>query len=186
MLRVNFSYTYKFIIHLWRSRLEPLFPALTEHNALRRWLEAEFPDADEQSLRDTLEGLSSLPEVLAYVVRSYLDDLTLTAALDMRISEMQQRSARLVQRAEKKRELVSHVMQQADIRKLRESDFTASLRAVPPNVIIIDEAQIPDDYWKPQPPKLDRQKLGLALKAGASISGALLGNGSTILSVRTR
>ncbi len=61
--------------------MEPLLLKLSEHTHLRRWLETQFPEADEQTLRDTLEGLSSLPEMLACVVRSYLDDLTLVAAL---------------------------------------------------------------------------------------------------------
>ena len=165
--------------------MEPLLLKLSEHTHLRRWLETQFPEADEQTLR-TLEGLSSLPEMLACVVRSYLDDLTLVAALDMRISEMQQRSSRLGQRAEKKRDLVASVMDQGDVKKLTEPDFTASLRTVPPGVIIVDEAQIPDDYWKPQAPKLDRQKLGAALRTGTSVSGALLGNGTTTLAVRTK
>ena len=166
--------------------MEPILLSLSEHRALHAWLAAQFPDADEQTLRDTLEGLSSLPEMLATIVRSYLDDLTLVAALDLRISAMQERSARLQQRAERKRDLVASVMERADIRKIAEADFTASLRAVPPALVIVDEAQIPSEYWKPQPPKLDRQRLGAAIKAGAEINGAHLGNGTSTLSVRTK
>ena len=70
---------------------------LTEHEYLRRRLKAEFPDADEDTLRDTLAGLSSLPEMLACVLRSYLEDLALAAALGIRISDMQERIARFEQ-----------------------------------------------------------------------------------------
>jgi len=166
--------------------MNPLQVSLLNHNSLRHWLSAQFPDADEQTLRDTLEGLSSLPEMLATVVRSYLDDLTLVAALDVRIAAMQERSTRFQQRAERKRDLVASVMEQADIRKIAEADFTASLRSVPPALVIVDETQIPSEYWKPQPSKLDRQKLGAAIKAGEEISGAQLGNGATTLTVRTK
>lgn len=166
--------------------MEPILVSLSEHNALRAWLSAQFPDADEQTLRDTLEGLSSLPEMLASVVRSYLDDLTLIAALDMRISEMQQRLARMEQRAEKKRDLVATVMERGNLKRLTEPDFTVSLRTVPPALIIVDEQQIPQEYWKPQSPKLDRQALGAAVKSGATITGAQLGNGAMTISVRTK
>lgn len=159
---------------------------VAKHQYLRDRLNAEFPDADEKTLRDTLEGLSSLPEALAAVVRSYLDDLSLTAALGMRIEDMRERLSRIEQRADKKRELVTSVMERADIRKLSEPDFTASLRPSPPEVVVTDEGQIPQSYWKPQPPKLDRQGISLALKAGATVPGALFSNTEMVLSVRTK
>ena len=163
-----------------------LVHSLAEHQYLRERLQAEFPEADEETLRDTLEGLSLLPEALAAIVRSYLDDLDLAAALGIRISDMQERLSRFEQRADKKRELVTSVMERANIKKLAEADFTASLRAVPPSVVIIDEAQIPQDYWKPQPPRLDRQGLSAALKSGSAIPGAALSNSQITISVRTK
>jgi hypothetical protein len=159
---------------------------LSQHQYLRERLRAEFPDADEDTLRDTLEGLSTLPEALATVLRSYLDDLTLAAALGMRIDDMQERLSRIESRAEKKRELVTSVMERADIKKLGEPDFTASLRPSPPAVVVTDKGQIPQAYWKPQPSKLDRQAISAALKSGATIPGALLSNPEMVLSVRTK
>ena len=70
------------------------------YRLLHEQLVAEFPDADDETLRDTLEGLSSLPEVLAALVRSYLDDLSVAAALGMRMSDMQERLGRFEARAE--------------------------------------------------------------------------------------
>jgi hypothetical protein len=159
---------------------------LSEYRYLRERLIAEFPDTDEVTLRDTLEGLSSLPEVLAALLRSYLDDLTLAAALGMRIEQMQERLGRIEHRADKKREWAVRAMDQADLKKLAEPDFTASLRTVPPSLVVTDEGQIPIDFWKPQPPKLDRQGLSAALKSGAAVPGAMLGNAQMTLSVRTK
>jgi hypothetical protein len=159
---------------------------LAEHQYLREQLQAEYQEADEQTLRDTLEGLSNLPEALGTVIRSYLEDLALAAALGMRISDMQERLKRIEGRAEKKRGVVATVMERADLKKLSEPDFTATLRAVPPSLLVMDEQQIPEPYWKPQPPKLDRRGLLAALGSGQAVPGAVLGNGSTTLSVRTR
>ena len=165
---------------------ESVIRSLTEYEYLRDRLRAEFPDVDEQTLSDTVEGLSTLPEALAAVVRSYLDDLALAAALGMRMGDMQERLGRIEQHAEKKRALVTSVMERAGIKKLAEADFTASLRAVPPSLVVLDEAAIPPAYWRPQPPKLDRQGLTAALRAGAAVAGAALGNGQTTISVRTK
>ncbi len=124
--------------------------------------------------------------MLAAVLRSYLDDLDLAAALGLRISDMQDRLSRIEQRADKKRALVTTVMERADIRKLAEPDFTASLRTTPPPLIISNEQEIPEAFWKPQPPKLDRRGLIATLSAGQVVAGAILGNGGMTISVRTK
>jgi predicted RNA-binding protein len=160
---------------------------LAEHAYLREHLLAEYREAiDEETLRDTLEGISSLPEALAAVVRSYLDDLVVAAALGMRIGDMQTRLSRIEARVETKRATITAVMEKADIKKLEQPDFTASLRAIPPGLVVGDEMLIPGDYWKPQPAKLDKRGLLAALNSGASVPGVGLGNGGTTLSVRTK
>ena len=164
----------------------PLRQAAIEHVALKAELKAMFADIDDETLHDTLEGISSLSEALAAVVRTYLDDLSLAAALGMRIADMQDRLARFEARAEKKRALVTQVMEQGELTKVQEPDFTVSLRAVPPGLVVSDETQIPADYWKPQPPKLDKKRLLANLNAGQAILGASLGNGGATISVRTR
>jgi hypothetical protein len=102
------------------------------------------------------------------------------------MSDMQDRLARIEQRAEKKRALVTLVMVRAGIPKLAEPDFTASIRAVPPGLVVQDERTIPEGFWKPQPAKLDRRSLLAALNAGGTVPGAALGNGGSTLSVRTK
>ena len=159
---------------------------LAEYEYLREHLRAEYQEADEQTILDTLEGLSSLPDALAAVVRSYLDDLAMVAAVGIRIGEMQERVHRIEHRAEKKRMIVTSIMERAEIRKLAEPDFTASLRAVPPSLLVTDEQQIPEPFWKPQPPKLDKRGLIGALAAGRGVPGAQLGNGGTTLTVRVK
>src|SRR5689334_6940306 len=109
------------------------------HQRLKQQLCAEFPDIDEDTLQDTLEGMSDLPQMLALVVRSQLDDTSLATALRGRISEMQLRLTRIESRLERKRGVVASFMEQADLRKLTDPEFTASLRAVPPALVIYIE-----------------------------------------------
>ena len=51
------------------------------HEYLRIQLATHFPDADEATLRDTLEGLSNLPEMIAALVRSELGEEGLRRAM---------------------------------------------------------------------------------------------------------
>ncbi len=101
---------------------------LTHHQYLREQLEADFPDADEECLRDTLEGLTNLTDMLAEVLRSALEDQAFASALRGRVGDMQERCGRFEERARKKRELVCTVMEEAELKKLTEPDFTVSLR----------------------------------------------------------
>jgi Siphovirus Gp157 len=156
------------------------------HQFLREKLKAEFPEADDETLRDTVEGMTHLPEVLAAILRSHLDDQAMIDALRERIGDMQERLARIESRSERKRAIVAGVMERADIKKLSEPDFTVSLRPTPAPLIILDEALIPADYWKVQPAKLDRRGLAVALGEGRPVPGATLGNGGSTIAVRTR
>ena len=83
----------------------PLSRELTHHQYLRERLEADFPDADEECLRDTLEGMTNLTDSLAEILRSCLEDQSLTSALKARMADMQERLSRLEERARKKRDL---------------------------------------------------------------------------------
>ncbi len=159
---------------------------LTHHQYLRERLEADFPDADEECLRDTLEGLTNLTDMLAEVLRSALEDQAFVTALRSRIGDMQARLSRIEERARKKRDWVCSVMERADVRKLTEPDLTVSLRPSRAPLVLTDEEVIPEGYWKAQAPKLDRQGLIAALSAGRDVPGALLGNAPMTISVRTK
>ncbi len=107
-------------------------------------------------------------------------------ALKSRVADMQDRLSRISKRAEKKRELVTSVMEQADLKKLAEADFTVSLRSSSAPLVVKAEESIPEPYWKPQAPKLDRQGLITALKAGGQVPGVVLGNSRMIIAIRTK
>ena len=156
------------------------------HNWIRDRLLHEFPDADAETIKDTLEGLTDLPEILAGVIRSALIDQALILGLRERIEEMKFRLERSEIRGTKKRQLALDAMQEAGLSKLEQPDFTASTRPGTPSLIISAEDAIPATYWIPQPPKIDRQSMLASLKRGLEIPGALLSNPKPVLVVRTK
>ena len=165
---------------------EPLKIEAIRHQRLKERLLSDYPDIDEDTLRDTLEGITDLHEMIAAVIRSALVDEALQAGLRTRIEDMRQRLGRLDERSAKKRQLALEAMCETGLKKLEQPDFTASTRAGVPSLIIMSEGLVPKPYWVPQPPKLDRQTLLADLKRGAEIPGAQLGNPRPTLAVRTK
>ncbi len=159
---------------------------LSHYEYLRERLATQFPEADEKTLLDTLEGMTELHEMIAAVVRVRMDDLTLVTALKSRISGMQERLSRIEHRAETMKDVVVSVMDRSGIKKIAEADFTLTLRPTNPPLEITNEGLIPDEFWKRQSPRLDRIGLIGALKNGSSVPGAVLGNGGLTISVRSR
>jgi hypothetical protein len=75
-------------------------------------------------------------------------------------------------------------MEEAGLKTLHQPDFTLSLRATPRPVVVLDEEVIPEVYWVPKPPKLDKRALSDALRAGKTVPGVVLGNGAATISIR--
>jgi hypothetical protein len=166
--------------------MDPIRHELTNYVRFREVLLTEFPDIDDETLQDSLEGLTDLKEMTLTLVRSHLEDRTLADALNLRIGQMQERMSRLESRIERKRVLVGSVMSEAGYNKLTAPDFTVSLRPGHTPLIVTDPALLPEAYLKPQAPLVNRQKLRVALESGERVAGATLGNAPLTLTVRVK
>ena len=161
------------------------FAAIT-YRAIRDRIRAQDPQIDEQTLADTVEGLTDLHEIVAAIVRAALADEALAMGLKSRIAEMQDRLDRLQDSEAKRRQIAKDVMVELDIKKITAPDFTVSVRPGMPSLLVLDEAAVPSIYWEPREPRLDRQGLLNELKDGAEIKGVTLSNPEPVLSVRTK
>ena len=160
---------------------------ISKFQRVREWLRETYDlDEDDDTLTDTLEGITDLHEMIAAVIRSALEDEALQSGLRARIVDMKSRLSRLEGRGAKKRQLALEAMTEAGLKKLEQPDFTASARAGLPGLVVMEEDLIPEGYWVPQPPKLDRQCLLTDLKRAGRIPGAQLNNPKPTLSVRTK
>jgi hypothetical protein len=158
----------------------------SKYQVLRERLLADWPTLEGDWVLDTLEGITDLHEMIAAVIRSALVDEALHAGLRFRVDDMKQRLSRLEERAAKKRQLALDTMLEVGLTKLEQPDFTASARAGSPALVVVADDRIPEPYWVPQPPRLDRQTILGELKRGAEIPGAQLSNPQPVLMVRTK
>ena len=161
------------------------FVAIT-YRTIRDRIREQDPQIDEQTLADTVEGLTDLHEIVAAIVRAALADEALAAGLKDRVAEMQNRLERLQDCAAKRRQIAKEVMIELDIRKITAPDFTVSIRPGMPALLVLNEEAVPSIYWQPSEPRLKRQELVTELKGGAEIEGVALSNPEPVLNVRVR
>ena len=160
--------------------------AAIHYRSIRDRIKAQDPQIDEQTLADTVEGLTDLHEIVQAIIRAALQDEALATGLKCRIADMQDRLTRLQDRAAKRRQIAKDVMVDLDLKKLTAPDFTASIREGIPSLVVINEDAVPKIYWEPSEPRLNRQGLAYELKQGAEVPGVALSDPEPVLSVRVR
>jgi hypothetical protein len=166
--------------------MDQLTFSAARYRSLREKIRANDPEIDDQTLADTVEGLTDLHEIVQALIRAALADEAMVLGLKCRLGDMQNRLARLQDRASKRRQIAKDVMVDLDIKKIDAPDFTASIRAGMPSLLVLNEDEVPTAYWLPSEPRLNRQGLVSELKEGAEISGVTLSDPEPVLSVRTQ
>jgi hypothetical protein len=160
--------------------------AAISYRTIRERVRAQDPQIDEQTLADTVEGLTDIHEILTAIIRAALADEALATGLKTRMAEMADRLERLQDCAAKRRQIAKEVMLELELKKLTAPDFTVSIRPGMPSLLVLDENAVPSIYWQPVDPKLKRGELLTELKQGAAIAGVSLSDPEPVLSVRTR
>ena len=161
------------------------FSALT-YRAIRDRIRAEDPQIDEQTLADTVEGLTDLHEIITAIIRSALADEALARASKAGSPKCRSDSTvcRIGLQAAADR-------QGRDDRTRSQEDHRAGLyRLDPPGPAVPAwcsmKLRCPASTGSRVEPRLKRQELLSELKEGADIEGVALSNPEPVLSVRTR
>lgn len=142
---------------------------------------ADILEGDEQFAADLIEGETSLNEAIQSAVELYCRDKTFCDAIDIQISLLETRKARLEKRMSMTRVLVGTALDVAGKKKVETPLGTATMKATQASLILDDEEEhlIPTEYWKRSDPKLDRAAIKADLKKGKAIPGARLSNGGS-------
>ncbi len=144
---------------------------------------AEYQD-EPDLIADMIEGETNLHDAISNVMDGITEDEVMIAGLRSMTEQLVNRRLRFENRIDRRRSAIERAMAVGEITKLELPQATLSVRRVPPALHIVSESLIPDGFWSPQPPKLDRKNITEALKAGRDVPGAALDNGSTTLAIR--
>jgi hypothetical protein len=141
-------------------------------------------ELDEQSVTDTLEGLSGAMEVKATNVAMFARNLEATAQAIMEAeTAMAARRKAIEARAARIRDYLKTSMEFAGITKIECPYFSLAVRENPPRVVIESEGLIPAEFMhqpEPPPPKPDKKAIADALKEGRTVLGAHLERGKRL------
>jgi len=160
--------------------------SLTESwKRLREGLLRDHPDIDEETLRDTLDGMTGAADLVESLIMDSEEDKALVAGLKDHIAALTRRKERIADRAAKRKAAALTLMQELGLKKLVRPAFTVTVSAGPAGTRIVDEAALPSWAWRPQPAVLDTQTIRARLLAGEEVPGAALSNGAEHLRVLT-
>lgn len=107
----------------------------------------------------------------AKVYRQILSDVQVCKDEEKRLSE---RKKKLENSAERLKGLMFDGMKMTDAKKIHRPEFDIAIRKNPPSLQIAPDARIPDEYYKPQAPVLDKALLKDDVKSGLFIDGVQL------------
>jgi len=140
---------------------------------------------DEGFAADVIEGETNLVEVVNRLIAQEGEDDAHIRAIQDYQDKLSHRAATINARIERRRNALLTALQAAGAKSLRCPLGTVGVRPTPPKVITTDEGVIPDEFWKPLDPVLDKRALLAALKEGRTVPGATLSNGGVTISIRT-
>ena len=159
-----------------------LFKLADEYIAAAQQL-AEM-DLDEQTVADTLDGLSGDLEVKATNVAMFTRNLEATAeAIKGAESQMAARRNAIEKRAERLRQYLKAQMERTGIQKIESPYLLLAIRNNPPSVHIEAPELIPASFMRTPPPppaEIDKKAISEALKAGLDVPGARLKSGTRL------
>jgi hypothetical protein len=160
-----------------------LSAAVQAHRTLVEQVKALYPDEDEATLADTIEGLTDLDAVVCAVLRDALWREEQADAVQRMIDKLRGRKDRLEHGAETLRNAALEVMQEAGMGKVWAADLSASIGQGPARVIVTDEAAIPDSFMRVTKAP-NKTAIGEMLRRGGEVPGCNLSNRPSVLRVR--
>lgn len=141
---------------------------------------------DDAEVRETaVEGETQLVEALQSAVARDLELDSMIDAAKATAKRLSERISRLEKQRETLRAAMVLALETTGKKRLETPIGTLALMATQAALVVTEEADIPSEFWKPQPPKLDKTALKKALKDKREVAGARLSNGGMTVQITT-
>lgn len=158
----------KFEPNVQRDMAKELAAARALKDQLFAIVQSEESDAtslnDAVLARDMIEGETGLFEAVDKVLEQIALDQTRIEGIKKFKTTLDARAHRLDTRIETLRAMLTNTLDLIEQRRLERPLATVTLKAVPPKLGEVREAEVPSAYWRQPEPELDKQKLTDALK----------------------
>jgi len=143
-------------------------------------------EVDTVTLSDTIEGETDFYGAVDAVIEQIAHDTARVEGIAKFETTLAGRKHRLETRIDSLRAMLVNALDIIEQKKLERPLATVTLKNVPPKLKIVDEAQIPAQFFETPEPRLNRKALGDALKVKdhEPIPGAELDNGSVTIQLR--
>lgn len=126
--------------------------------------EAFGEEQDLALLRDMVEGETNLDGAIDRVLEQMAMDVANIQGLEKFESTMAARRKRLGDRVEAMRSMLLNAMDILEERRIERPVALLTLKALPPKLLVTDEAEIPTSFFKQPDPVLSKKDLTDALK----------------------
>jgi hypothetical protein len=139
-------------------------------------------DIDEQTMKDTVEGLSGELEVKATNVAMFIRNLEASAE-QIKLAEkaMSDRRKAIENKADSIKRYLFENMKRTEITKIESPHFTLSIKKNPPSVVIEDESLIPNEYVEDKVvTSINKAAIKDAINAGKEVTGAHIQQGERL------
>ena len=159
--------------------------ALSNAEKLMAQLEAEYGDIPIEEFLDTIDGETDIEDLLIQVADHIKEREAYSKAVAERIADLQARKSRVDDSVKTLRTLIAHSMEKLGQDKISGVSCTLSLKDTLPHAEIINEEEIPTDFFKTVI-KLDTTSVSKALREGVVVPGARLGLPGKSLTIRVK
>lgn len=132
---------------------------------------------DAEVLKDTLDSIDDAIEVKVENTAKVLKEMDgQTLAISAEIKRLQERKATLENNSRNLKGYLQAEMEKVGKEKIKTELFSIGIQNNPPSVYVYNEALLPEGFFIPQAPKVDKKALKEELKHG-EIPGAELKQG---------
>lgn len=127
---------------------------------------------DDGTLHDTLDSIKEAFDVKAENIAKVIKEVTGQAEMiDDEIKRLTQRKSAMTNNAKSMKLYLQEQMERVGTRKVQGELLTVAIQKNAPSVRVINERSIPEEFFIPQPAKLDKKQLKAELKNGLDLEG---------------